>query len=135
MSSFIGEVATSFLVKKKKKVWLINYLRVIGEVAVGDGDGGGALDGVYNSVFALGHGTMVDPNVGGSKDSNAVSFVESSETLVGSGVSDYATGGGFDLLDLQVRDDDVLHKLHRDARAARDFHVRAAPVDGLVARH
>nr|GMD87041.1 hypothetical protein Iba_chr14bCG11930 [Ipomoea batatas] len=80
------------------------------DVAVGDGYCRGALNRVDDPVVALGHGHMVDPNVGGSEDGDAISFIE-------------------------VGYDDVLNELQRHARTTGDADVRAAPVDGLVARH
>lgn len=41
---------------------------MISEMAVGDGDGGGALDGIDHPISTLGHGDMINPDILRPKD-------------------------------------------------------------------
>jgi hypothetical protein len=105
---------------------------VLGEVAVGDGDGGGAVGDVDEAVLAVEHGDVVDPDVAGAHDGDAVAVAGGAEAEVVVGVADLAAEVGDGVVDVEVVDDDVAHVLHGDLRA-RDVHLRAAAVDGLVA--
>ena len=105
---------------------------VLGEVGVGDGDGGGAVGDVDEAVGAVGHGDVVDPDVAGAHDGDAVAVALAADAEVVLGVADEAAGARHGVVDVEVVDDDVAHRLHRDLRAG-DVHLRAAAVDGLVA--
>jgi hypothetical protein len=108
---------------------------VVGEVAVGDGDPRGALHDVDEAVLAVGHGDVVDPDVGGGEEGDAVAVGPGAGADVRGGVAHEAAHGVLDVVHVQVVDDDVLRQLHRDPGAVGDVHLRAAPVDGLVAAH
>lgn len=111
------------------------HLVVIGEVAVGDGDSGGAKDDINQSITASLHGDMIDPNILRSEDGDPVAVAPGSETEVVGGVSDHAAVAGDDVGDPDAVDDHVLHELDGDAGAVGDVDGGAAAVDGLVARH
>lgn len=52
---------------------------MIGEVAVGDGDCGGPLDGINHPINTLGHRDMIDPNILRPKDGYPVPIAHGSE--------------------------------------------------------
>uniref|UniRef100_A0A804PV48 Uncharacterized protein n=1 Tax=Zea mays TaxID=4577 RepID=A0A804PV48_MAIZE len=108
---------------------------VVGEVAVGDGDPGGLGDDVDEAVLAVGEREVVQPHVGGAEDGDAVAVGDDAPAEVVGRVADVAAVlvGRDDVVDVDVVDDDVVHELHRELRAVGDAHLRAAPVDGLVA--
>lgn len=106
---------------------------VIGEVAVGDGDGGGRLDDVDQPVGASRHGDMVDPDILGAEEGDPIAVARRPLPDVVDGVPDHAAPPRFDVVDLQAVDDHVPHVLDGDAGAVGDLDGGAAAVDGLVA--
>jgi len=112
-----------------------HHVVVVGEVAVGDGDPRGALHHVDEPVLAVGHGDVVDPHVGGLEQRDAVAVGLGPGPDVRRRVAHQAPHGVQHVVDVQVVDDHVPGQLHRDAGAVGDVHLRAAPVDGLVAAH
>ncbi|CAA7402992.1 unnamed protein product [Spirodela intermedia] len=89
-------------------------LVVVGEVVVGDGDGGGGVDGVDESVVAPGHGDV---------------------PVVPRRVPDNPPATGLNIVDVDPVDDHILHKLQRNAGAVGDVNVSPPPVDGLADHH
>lgn len=108
---------------------------MVSEVAVGDGDGGGAHNDVDEAILAVGHGNVVDPNVGRSEDRDAVTVALCPDSDMIDGVPDVATTTGGNVMNVKIVDDDVLHKLNRDASTVGDADVGTAGVDGLVTSH
>ncbi|KAL6958183.1 hypothetical protein U1Q18_038486 [Sarracenia purpurea var. burkii] len=108
---------------------------MIRPVAVGDGDISGTFDGVYDAVSAFIHGKMIEPNLLGPKNVDAIAVADGSEADVVDGVSDHAAVGDDDVVDVNVVNDDVLHELDRDSGAVSNVDLCPAPVDRLVALH
>lgn len=102
------------------------------EMAVGNGDGGGSHDGVDKTIFSVGHGNMVDPNVGGTKDGDTIAVAHGPEADVIRGVSNRATWAGNNVVDLNAVDDDVLDELEGDPSSVGNVDVGAPAIDGLV---
>jgi hypothetical protein len=110
-------------------------LVVVGEVVVGDGDGGGAFDDVDEAVGGVGEEVVVDPDVGAAEDGDGVAVRDAAVASVVRGAAHGGGAGALAVVDVDAVDDDVAHELRRDAGAARDVHVGAAPVERLVAVH
>lgn len=58
------------------------HLIVMGEVIVGDGDGSGTHDGVYQTIGAIGQGAMIYPDVTGPKDRDSITIGNSPPTIM-----------------------------------------------------
>jgi hypothetical protein len=108
---------------------------VVGHVAVGDGDAGGEFDDVDEPVLAVGEGDVVEPDVGGPEDGDAVAVGDGAPAEVVRRVPDVPAVlvGLDDVVDVDVMDDDVSDELDGELGAVGDAHLRAAAVDGLVA--
>lgn len=103
------------------------------QMAVGDGDGGGALHDVDEPVLAHGGGDVVDPDVGGREERDAVAVGAGPVPDVVRRVADHAAVGVLDVVDVEVVYDDVGPVLDREPCAFGDVHLGAAAVDGGVA--
>lgn len=106
-------------------------LVVVGEVVVGYGDGGGAVDGVDQPVPAVGQGAVVDPDMAAAEDGDAVAVRQRPVPVVPGGVPDVGVPALLAVVDVEAVDDDVRHVLDGDARPAGDVHAGAPAVDGL----
>lgn len=114
---------------------LTSYLVVPGEMAVRYGDGGGRLDCIDQSVIAVRHGHVVDPNIGGAEQGDAVAVALHADSEVIQRVPDEPAVPGVGVVDVDAVDDYVLHELQGDLGPIADVHVGAAAVDRLVVRH
>nr|GMD47804.1 probable myosin-binding protein 5 isoform X1 [Ipomoea batatas] len=84
-------------------------------------DGGGPRHGVYDSVFAVVHGDVVDPYVVGPEDGDSISLVRSPQTFVVNRVSDDAARRGFNVPQFDIVDNHKLPaKLDGHAISERD---------------
>jgi hypothetical protein len=110
------------------------YVVVLGEVAVGDGDRRGPVHDVDEPVGAPVHGDVVDPDVAGGQDGDAVAVAAGAQPVVALRVADHPPRVRRRVVDVDAVDDHVPHALQRDLRAD-DVHLRAAAVDGLVVVH
>lgn len=104
-------------------------------MAIRDGNSSGTLNGIYQSIFAISHGNMVNPNIAATKDGNAITITLSPETIMCLRISDHPTLTNHDVKDLDPMDDDVLHKLHRDASTLGNVNIDTSSINGLVAVH
>lgn len=84
---------------------------MVGEMAVGDGDGGGPHDGIDEPVGALGHGDVVNPDVAGPEDGDAVAVAHRPQANVILRVPDQPAGSLHNIVDANPVDDDVPHEL------------------------
>lgn len=114
---------------------MVRYVVVMGEMGVWDGDGSGALDCVDESVRAVGHGEMVEPDVGGTEDGDAVTVAVCSEANVVGGVPDQTAGGDDNVVDVEAVDDHILGELDADTSTEGNVDIGAAGIDGLMAGH
>lgn len=78
---------------------------------------------------------MVYPNIGGSKQRDAITIAARSKAVLIEGVSDHASVTGFVVMDVQAVDDDISHKLQCDLGTIGDVDVSTTTVNGLVACH
>nr|ACL53931.1 unknown [Zea mays] len=111
-----------------------HHVVVVGEVAVGHGDGRRPVHHVDQPVGAAGHGHVVDPHVAGRQHGDAVAVAPRAQPVVPLRVADHAARVRLGVVDVQVVQDHVLHVLQRDLRE-HDVHLRAPPVDRLVVVH
>uniref|UniRef100_A0A452YC05 Uncharacterized protein n=1 Tax=Aegilops tauschii subsp. strangulata TaxID=200361 RepID=A0A452YC05_AEGTS len=112
-----------------------HHLVVVGEVAVGHGDARRPHDGVHQPVRAPRQRAVVHPHVPRREERDAVAVRPGAPPVVRRRRPHVRVPRRHAVVHVQVVDDHVGHVLQRDARAAGDVHVRAAPVDGLVAVH
>lgn len=108
---------------------------MIGEVAVGDADAGGAFDGVNEAIGAVLHGDMIDPDILRPEDGDAVAVADGAEAVVVDGVPNHAAVLADDVVEPEAVDDYVADELDGDPGAVGDVDADAAAVDGLVALH
>ena len=97
------------------------------------GDSGGLGDDVDEAVLAVGEGEVVEPDVGGAEDADAVAVGLGAEAEVLRRVADHPALALQDVVDVDVVDDHVVGVLHRHLHAIGDPHMRSPPVDCLVA--
>jgi len=84
---------------------------MFGHVAVGDGDGSGALNDIDESIRTIREGNMIDPDVGGSEDGDGVTVTPGSHSNMVVGLPDAATLLRHDVLDANAVDDNVVDEL------------------------
>lgn len=108
-----------------------HHLVVVGEVIVGYGDGGGAMDGVDQPIPAIREGAVVDPHVAPSEDGDAVSVRHGPVPVVLGGVPDVGVPPLLAVVDVEAVDNDVRHVLHGEAGPAGYVHAGPPPVDRL----
>lgn len=108
---------------------------MVGEMAVGDGDGSRSHDRVDEPVVALGHGDVVDPDVAGPEDGDPVAIAHRPQTNVICRISDQSPGPFYDIVDPYPVDDDIAYELQRDPGTAGDEDIGSPTVDSLVAGH
>ena len=51
-----------------------NDLVVVCEMAIGDGNSSGTLNGINQSISSVSHGNMVNPNITRAKDGNSITI-------------------------------------------------------------
>ena len=78
---------------------------------------------------------MVDPDVTGAKDGNAIAISQRPPPIVGGGAAHHGVPCLDAVMDMDAVDDDVGDVLEGDAGAVGDVDVGAAAVDGLEAVH
>jgi len=110
-------------------------LVVVEEPVVGDGHVGGADRHVHQPVLALRQGVVVDPHLGARHQPDGVAVHAAGRLHGAAGPDRRALGLRAAVVDVQPVHDDAAHLVQHDARAARDVHVGAAPVDGREALH
>ena len=103
-------------------------LVVIGEVVVGDRDGGGAFDDVHEAVGGVGEEVVVHPDVLPTEDGDGVAVRDAAVPRVVGGAAHVGGAGAVAVVDMNPVDDDVGDMLRCDAGAAGDVDVGAAPV-------
>ena len=105
---------------------------MFGHVAIWDGDGSGALDNVNETILALRHGDMVDPNVGGPEDGDGITITPCPLSNMVHGVSYQATIPGLNVLNAKPVDDDIVHELQGDSGTVLDLNIGSTTINGLV---
>ena len=110
-------------------------LVVVGEMAVGNRNGGGSHDYIDKSIVAVSHRDMIHPDVARTKDGNAISITLSPEPVMGLRISDHPTTMNRNVVDLNSMDDDVVDELEGEASTAGNVHIDASSINGLVAGH
>lgn len=108
---------------------------VICEKAVGDGDGRGTLDRVYEAIVAVGQRNMIDPDICSSVHGYSVAVALRPDPEVIYRVPDHPAASPFVVVNVNPVNDDVLHELDRDLSPVADMNVGSTPVYGLVAGH
>lgn len=105
------------------------------KVAIGDGDGSGSHNGIDETVMTSGHGNMVNPNIGGTEDGNAVAIAHCPQTHMVDSVSDHPTSTHDDVMNTKAMDDDILDVLKSNASPICNLNIGPSSIDGLVAGH
>ena len=108
---------------------------MVREIIVGDGDGGGAHDGIEEAIGATGERHVVDPHVPRAEQRDAVTVREAPPPEVSGRAPNKGLPGAPTIVDVDPMNDDIGDVLDGDARAARDVDVVPAAVDRLVAVH
>lgn len=112
-----------------------SHLIMVGEVRVGDGDPGRALNGVDEAVSGVGHGDVIDPDILGPEERYPIAITSRAEAVVVDRVPNHATFLGNNVVDPQAMDDHIAHELNSYPSAVGNVDPDAAPVDGLVSLH
>ncbi len=110
-------------------------LVMVSEVVVGDGDGGGAFNDISETVSAVGEVVVIDPDIIGSEDVDAIS-------VCGSSVPDMLRSAAYRgrsrrnaIVNVDPVHDDVGNELDRQASTSCYVYVRAPSVQGLETVH
>lgn len=110
-------------------------LVVVSHVIVGDGDGGGPVDGVDEPVVAVGQRAVVDPDVAPAEDGHAVAVRDRPPPVVPRRVPHVGVPSLLAVVDVEPVNYDVGHELDGDARPAGNVDAGAAAVEGLEGVH
>ncbi len=110
-------------------------LVMVSEVVVGDGDGGGAFNDISETVSAVSEVVVIDPDILGSEDVDAIS-------VCGSSVPDMLRSAAYRgrsrrnaIVNVDPVHDDVGNELDRQASTSCYVYVRASSVQGLETAH
>lgn len=114
--------------------WIVHIV-VVSEVAVGNGNGGGTLNSIDDTIGALVHGKVVKPNVGCSEKGDAITIAPCPQAKVVLTIPDNATFAREDVMDMDVMNDDVLDKLECNTSPISNMHIGSPTIDGFVAGH
>ncbi|WVZ13942.1 hypothetical protein V8G54_011508 [Vigna mungo] len=125
---YLHDLVLSVRVSRTKQ----HHIVVSGHVAVGDGDGCGALDHIDQSIGSVRKRNMIDPHVGGSEEGDGITITPRSQSNVVVGVPDHATLLRHNVLNANAVDDDVVHELNGEATTVPDLNVGTTTVDGLI---
>lgn len=104
-------------------------------MAVGDGDGCGSGDGINEPVGASGHRDMVNPDVAGPEDGDAITITHRPQADVIPGIPDHSPSSLDNVVDAYPMDDDVPYELQGDPGSARDQDIDPPSINRLVAGH
>lgn len=83
------------------------------EFAIRYGDCGGSHDGIDEAICTFGQSAMVNPNMIGTKNGNAIAIALCPKTNMVNRISYHATRGRYDMMNPDVVDYDIMHKLDR----------------------
>lgn len=111
------------------------YLIMVGEVTIGYRDGSGPHDGINETIMTPGHGNMVNPNVGGTEDGNAVTIAHGPQTHVVDSVSNHSARTDNNVMDTKAVDDDIFDVLKSNASPISNLNISPSCINGLVAGH
>lgn len=112
-----------------------HYLVVIREIIVGNRDSSGGFSDIDQAIGATGEEVVIDPHITRAIDRNGVAISLPSVAEMVGAAANHRGSRLLDVVDVQAVDDDIVHVLNGDARATRDVHIGAPPVDGLEAVH
>ncbi len=104
-------------------------------MAVGDGNGSWSHDGINEAILAVGHGNMVNPDVGWAKDGDTITITLGPNTNVVVRIPDKPAISRDDVMDMNVMDDHIIDKLEGEAGTKSYVHIGSPTVDGFVAGH
>lgn len=93
------------------------YLIMISEMAVGDGDAGWSHDSINDTIWAIWHGNMINPNIGCTEDGNPIAIAHCSKTDMIHRIPNHATTARDNVMNVEAVDDDILDELDSNARA------------------
>ena len=105
------------------------------EMRVWDGDSRGALDGIDEAVLAVGHGEMIEPDIGWSKDGYAIAITDCSKADMIVGVSNHTASGRKNVVDVKTMDDHIPGELNANTSTISNMHIGTTSINGLIASH
>lgn len=111
------------------------YLIVVCEMAVGDGNSSGSHDGINESITTISHGNMVNPNIAGAKDGNAITITISPKTIVGLRISNKSTIANLNVKNFDSMDDHILDELDGNTSPISNVDINSSSINGLVTCH
>ena len=107
----------------------------MGEVVIGDGNCGGAHDGIDKSIGTVGEGVMVDPDMAGSENGDGITISHGAPPVMRRRAPDHSIPGGLAVMDVKSMDDDVGDELNGDARTVGDMNIVTATIYSLETVH
>ena len=110
-------------------------LIVFGEMVVGDGDGGGSLDGIDQSILTMGHGIMVNPNVGWTINGDSITITSASIAKVIDRIPNKSSWAWNNVVNVEAMDDHILDELNCNAGTIGDMDIDSPSINGFVTGH
>lgn len=112
-----------------------SYLIVVSEMTIGYSYGSRSHNSINETILTIGHGHMVNPNIGGAEDGNAVAVAHSPQTHMVDSVSDHSSVTNYNVMDTKTMDDDISYVLKSNASAISNLNIGPSCINGLVASH
>lgn len=112
-----------------------NHLVVVCEMAIGDGNSSGTLNGINQSISAVSHGNMVNPNMARAKDGNSITITLSPYTIVVLRISDKSTIPRLNVKNFDSMDDHILDELEGKTSPIDNVDVSSSSINGLITCH
>ena len=108
---------------------------MMGHVVVGDGDGRGSMDGIHQSVIAVGERAVVHPNMASPEYGHPIPVWYRPPPVMVGGVPHIGVASLLAVVYVEAMNDNVGHVLDSNARPSRNVDAGASAVDGLERVH
>lgn len=108
---------------------------MMSHVVVGDGNGGGSMDGINEAIMAVRQGAMVHPYMPPSKDGNSITVRYGPPTRMVRGVPYISIPSLLTVVDVNAMDDDVSGIMYGNAWPTGNVNTGTSTIDGLEGVH
>lgn len=78
---------------------------------------------------------MINPNISGPKNGYTIPIAFRAEAIVADGVPDHAAVADLNVMNADVMNDDIAHKLNGYASTIGNYYIGSTPINGLVTGH
>ena len=110
-------------------------LVMVCHVIVRNSDGRRTMNGINQSITAVGQRAMVHPNMASSEDGNSVAVRQSPPAVMGGGVSHVGIPTSLAIVDVNTMNYNVGNILYGNAGSTSNVHICSSPINGFKRIH